>query len=184
MSKIEINDLCIAYENKTIFSHFDFFVEDKEIVGIFSPSGSGKTTLLNYISQNYNSVSYAYQDLRLLENITVFKNLEIPLNKMTKNDARTKILELLKELHIEDKKNQRIKELSGGERQLVSLARALLYNSEILLLDECFNSLDENKKNIALEVTKKQLNINPRTTIIVSHNKKDLVFLCNRIQGI
>lgn len=182
MNKISVENLNVCFNDKVVFNNFNFYAEKNEIVGLYAPSGAGKTTLLNYISENYESVSYSYQDLRLLENISVLNNLIIPLsNYMSKEKAKETAFSILNKLKIQDKADQKICSLSGGEKQLISLARALIFKSDILLLDECFNSLDDNKRKLALEVTKEELKRNPRIAVIVSHNKEDLDFLCTRI---
>jgi len=187
---LNINKLSLSIENRELIKDFDLQLENGEIIGIFMPSGSGKTTLLNYISENFMDqckISYAYQDLRLLENVSVEKNLEIPLrnqnlrNSIDKKSAKQKIQDILSKIHMESKKNTAVRKLSGGEKQKVSLARALIYPSDLVLLDECFVALDEAEKQNAITLTKTILETEKRSCIIVSHDIEVLKIFTQRI---
>lgn len=181
MSLFSVKDLTLAFGDKTVIKNLTFQIEEKEIIGIYAPSGSGKTTLLNYISKNYDSVSYAFQDYRLLNNLSVQKNVQLVLEKDSGSQiAKEKAQKILKELNLGELLKQKAGKLSGGEKQRVSLARALVFPSKLTLLDECFNSLDQIQKENAIDVTKKYLLQENKAAIIVSHDKSDLEKLCTR----
>ena len=193
-SKVDVAETFLQQE---IIKNFSLELKKGSITGIFSPTGSGKTTLLNCIAgipqKNHNIsgqielaentvISYAFQDYRLLNNCTVLQNLMIPLENIKDISITTKkneALSLLQKIKLESKQNIKAAFLSGGEKQRISLARALLYPSELLLLDEPFNALSEDVKKSVLGVVKEQLN--SRSAIIISHDKNDLDFLCNSV---
>lgn len=193
-SKVDVAETFLQQE---IIKNFSLELKKGSITGIFSPTGSGKTTLLNCIAgipqKNLNIsgqielaentvISYAFQDYRLLNNCTVLQNLMIPLENIKDISLTTKkneALSLLQKMKLESKQNIKAAFLSGGEKQRISLARALIYPSELLLLDEPFNALSEDVKKSVLGVVKEQLN--SRSAIIISHDKNDLDFLCNSV---
>lgn len=193
-SKVDVAETFLQQE---IIKNFSLELKKGSITGIFSPTGSGKTTLLNCIAgipqKNLNIsgqielaentvISYAFQDYRLLNNCTVLQNLMIPLENIKDISLTTKkneALSLLQKMKLESKQNIKAAFLSGGEKQRLSLARALIYPSELLLLDEPFNALSEDVKKSVLGVVKEQLN--SRSAIIISHDKNDLGFLCNSV---
>lgn len=193
-SKVDVAETFLQQE---IIKNFSLELKKGSITGIFSPTGSGKTTLLNCIAgipqKNLNIsgqielaentvISYAFQDYRLLNNCSVLQNLMIPLENIKDISLTTKkneALSLLQKMKLESKQNIKAAFLSGGEKQRISLARALIYPSELLLLDEPFNALSEDVKKSVLGVVKEQLN--SRSAIIISHDKNDLDFLCNSV---
>ena len=111
-------------------------------------------------------ISYVFQDLRLLENISVFDNVFIPLKNCYKKEvAKTKTQKILQSVFLSDKINQKVSNLSGGEKQRVAIARALSFPFDLLLLDEAFHAQDENKKQELLSLTKKIVDQSKKATI-------------------
>jgi ABC-type nitrate/sulfonate/bicarbonate transport system ATPase subunit len=184
---MKIEKLSIAFNGKKVLSDFSIEFEDGKTTGFLAPSGFGKTTLLNWICENEMSkgktVSFAFQEPRLLESATVLENVALPLrNIMSGKDALEKARLFLKKVKMEDKEGSFPAKLSGGEKQRVSLARALSFPSEILLLDEAFNSIDEKTKAEIISFTKSLLKMEGRTTIFVTHNEKEAELLCDSIK--
>lgn len=184
---IEIKDLNITFDNKKLFEHFSLQINQGETTGIFAPTGKGKTTLLNYIAQTYYKkikISYAYQDNRLLQNKTVFQNLNfiIPKEKhQNSRDISTKIEQLLQNFDLLHIKNTPCKLLSGGEQQRVNLARAFAFNPELFLLDEPFTAQDVTHKTQLFSIIQQCIIEKNKTMILVSHNFDDLKTLCKKI---
>ena len=183
---------------------------DKGLVLICGKSGSGKTTLLNILGgldcqtsgdvivdgeklekkdldsyRNYYS-SFVFQDLNLIEELTVLENLEVSFDLTRRKYDKNLIIETLKKVNLPDTEismddflSRHPKELSGGQKQRVSIARALLKNPSVLILDEPTAALDEeNSKHIG-EMLK---DISKNCLVIVSsHNLDVLSFLADRI---
>ena len=183
---------------------------DKGLVLICGKSGSGKTTLLNILggldyqtngdiyvddkrieekdldSYRSNYSSFVFQDLNLIEELTVLENLEVSFDLTRKKNDKNLIAETLKkvglpdtDISMEDFLSRHPKELSGGQKQRVSIARALLKNPSVLILDEPTAALDEeNSKHIG-EMLK---DISKDCLVIVSsHNLDVLSSIADRI---
>lgn len=183
---------------------------DKGLVLICGKSGSGKTTLLNILggldyqtngdiyvddkrieeidldSYRSNYSSFVFQDLNLIEELTVLENLEVSFDLTRKKNDKNLIAETLKkvglpdtDISMEDFLSRHPKELSGGQKQRVSIARALLKNPALLILDEPTAALDEENSRRIGEMLK---DISKNCLVIVSsHNLDVLSFLADRI---
>ncbi len=181
MNDIIIKDLCVNYEDKRIFDNFNATFEGGKISVILGESGVGKTTLLNSIASliDYNGeingvdgeVSYIFQKDRLIPTISVFKNLDLILKGICKDKVgrRERIEKIAKKLEIDDILSKRPSEISGGEAQRVAMARAFLYESDVLLLDEPFKALDTALKSRLIKELISLNKTNPRTVVFVTH---------------
>lgn len=196
---LQIKDLSISQDSKKLFSDFCLELKSNQIIGIKAPSGTGKTTLLNCIAdvlpqdnpflitgsiqKKLNiKISYVFQEHRLIPFISVLKNVMLPLEKiMTKDEAEQIATNYLKEFDLLYKKDNFPNELSGGEKQRVSLARAFAYPSDLLLMDEPFQSQDKEKKQRLILTTKNILQKESRAIIFVSHYEDELEQLCEKI---
>lgn len=176
-------------------------VNKGEFVTVFGPNGSGKTTLLNIISgiekqdsgevlvhgknpkdahvgfvfQNYNESLFPWR--------TVFENIVFPLEiAKVKKEKQNKIGEdLLNKIQLLHAKDKYVYELSGGQRQLVSICRAIASDPDILIMDEPFSSLDySTTRKMELELLdvwqEKKI-----TTLFVSHDIDEAIFLADKV---
>lgn len=176
---LECRGLSKKYDNQ-VFSDFDLVVEEGEIVALLGPSGCGKSTLLRIIcgleSADSGSVIFSGQDLEgvapelrgigmVFQNLALFPHLDVGDNLrfgLAKGSDESKIDEMLKLVGLEGFTERSIQNLSGGEAQRVALARSLIAEPRMLLLDEPLSSLDSTiKESLADEVRKvlKSLNI-------------------------
>ena len=195
---LQIKDLSVSQEEKKLFSDFSLELKSNQIIGIKGPSGKGKTTVLNCIAdvlpkdntfvitgsiqkKSNIKISYVFQEHRLIPFISVLKNVMLPLEKiMPKDEAEQIALNYLKEFELLYKKDNFPNELSGGEKQRVSLARAFAYPSDLLLMDEPFQSQDLEKKHKLIMMTKNILQKESRAIIFVSHSEDELEQLCEK----
>ena len=195
---LQIKDLSVSQEEKKLFSDFSLELKSNQIIGIKGPSGKGKTTLLNCIAdvlpkdntfvitgsiqkKSNIKISYVFQEHRLIPFISVLKNVMLPLEKiMPKDEAEQIAINYLKEFELLYKKDNFPNELSGGEKQRVSLARAFAYPSDLLLMDEPFQSQDLEKKQKLILMTKNILQKESRAIIFVSHSEDELAQLCEK----
>lgn len=193
MSKniVEIKNLRVSFGNVIALKDINFSIQSGEYLAILGPNGSGKSTLLNVllginkkdcgeikIDCPREEVSYVPQISSLNRDfpITVYEAVSTALNpvgfhpffRLSKED-KSCITKLLSELEISKLANRMISELSGGEFQRLLLARALIFNPKILLLDEPTSAVDARSRKIIYEVLDKR-NTQGMTIILVTHD--------------
>lgn len=190
---IEIKNLCKKFGDKVIFNNFNVTIEDGEFVVFAGRSGCGKTTLLNIIGalekpdsgsivvngldinnkknqKEYfrNVVGFLFQNFALVENKSVKENLEL-VQKKQRTDMS--LQEALKTVGLEEKEEEMVYKLSGGEQQRVALARLMIKKCNIILADEPTGSLDTQNAQMVLETLKK-MNKQGKTVILVTHDER------------
>lgn len=175
--------------------HISFSIEKGELVVIVGPSGAGKTTVLNilggmdtatsgklYVDGNditaydakkltgyrRDDIGFVFQFYNLVPNLTALENVELAL-QISKDplDAET----VLEEVGLGDRKNNFPAQLSGGEQQRVSIARALAKNPKLLLCDEPTGALDYNTGKAILKLLQNMCRERGMTVIIITHNQ-------------
>lgn len=177
---IIMENISFSYEDKTVFENYNQSFPLGETSVIMAPSGFGKTTLLymtaGLISPSKGNInipinnpkfSFAFQDLRLIESLSVKKNITLVNSNISKEELN-KCLEALDIKELADKK---VSALSGGEKSRVSIARALMAEYDILLLDEPFNGLDDCIKEKVINYIKEKTA--HKTVLLVTHNKDE-----------
>jgi thiamine transport system ATP-binding protein len=175
---------------------FDLKVAANKITIITGPSGSGKSTLLNLIagfespiggtiaisSMDYTNsaisrrpVSILFQEHNLFPHLTVETNagFGIAPRRMVSVDGRRRVKDALASVGLSGKENRLPYELSGGERQRAALARVLLENRPVLLLDEPFASLGPSLRREMMELLTAMQRANPRTILAVTHHPQE-----------
>lgn len=178
-------------------------IQKGEFLVILGQSGAGKSTLLNVIAglTNYEGevyiggqkvdnippqkrgIGYLLQDIHLFPHLTVYQNISFPLEirKYKKAEIKEKALAIMQLLQIEKLKDRYPRNLSGGEKRRAGLARCLVIQPEILLLDEPLSSLDPvtalNIQN-ELKILHQKLNL---TTVYVTHNLQEAGFLADKV---
>lgn len=198
---ILIENLTKKYENKTVLSiNKQSFISGK-LYGIIGPNGAGKSTLLKIIagieSKTNGIILYNGKTLndKIIKNVTymsqtpyllrtsIFNNIAYPLKvrKYTKRDINIKVNEIINELGLSDLKEQLATSLSGGESQKVALARAIVYEPEVLLLDEPTSNINPDTIESIEKIIQKRNKKNNMTTIIVTHNMDQAQRLCNEV---
>ena len=177
---INIENISFAYEDKIVFENYSQRFPIGETSVIMAPSGFGKTTLLYMIAGlisptngninipiNNPKFSFAFQDLRLIESLNAKKNITLVNSNISTNDLD----KCLEALAIKDLADKKVSTLSGGEKSRVSIARALMADYDILLLDEPFNGLDDTTKDKVIKYIKEKTV--HKTVLLVTHNNDE-----------
>ncbi|MBS1802876.1 MAG: nitrate/sulfonate/bicarbonate ABC transporter ATP-binding protein [Acidobacteria bacterium] len=187
-----------------VFSATDLSIVPGEIVALLGPSGSGKSTMLRMlsglsrpsagqvywhgkpISEAEINVSIVFQSFALFPWLTVLENVEAPLQARGVNpeERRARSMRMLDTVGLDGFESAYPKELSGGMKQRVGFARALVVEPEVLFMDEPFSALDvltaENLRSELLELWAKKT-MPTRCVFIVTHNIEEAVLLADRI---
>ena len=206
---IEVLNLEKNYGELKVLKDVSFKIEEGKIYGIIGHSGAGKSTMLRCINglEKYNTgklmvmgrnvcelaenelrifrkdVGMIFQHFNLMERATVKENVALPLKlwKYEKSYIDKKVDELLSLVGLENKKNAKPKELSGGEKQRVAIARALALEPKILLCDEATSALDpKTTKDILALIShiNRKLGI---TIVVVTHQMEVVKEICERV---
>ena len=200
---LHIENLHFAYGTKTILDGVTFSADPGEIIALIGVSGSGKTTLFRLItglisattgevriggcssSERNQMTTYMRQEDLLLPWRTVISNLmlfsELGKKEFQNSDLRDKASLMLKRVGLGGYEDVYPQTLSGGMRQRVSLARALLQNRPLLLLDEPFASLDVILREQLYALLRNIGDQYQKTIVMVTHDFRDAVALADRI---
>jgi putative ABC transport system ATP-binding protein len=191
--------------NKTyVLRRVSFDVGEGEFVSIMGPSGSGKSTLLHILGMHDSAwtgeydfmgqpvhklgkkeraqlhnryIGFVFQSYHLLDHLTVYENLEIPLSykDVKKGDRESIVADTLDRFHIVGKKDLYPNQLSGGQQQLVGVARAVIMNPKLILADEPTGNLHSSQGREIMELFKK-LNSEGATIIQVTHSEENATY--------
>jgi NitT/TauT family transport system ATP-binding protein len=202
---LEAEDLTVRFEAAdgpvTVFEGLDLRIEDGEFLAVMGPSGCGKTTLLNSLAGlvplargtvDYGgtpvaggdvSFGYVFQEPRLLDWRTVSENVAFALRGagVPKAERESRIEEWLGRVGLGDDADAYPRELSGGMRQRVGVARALAIDPDVLLLDEPFGSLDD----VTARTLRRDLldlwTDTGKEVLLVTHDVREAVTLADRV---
>ncbi len=178
---VNAKDLYFSYGDQPVLQGVSIELTDAQPVVLLGGSGMGKTTLLRILAglmkpadgevigiDKDTRIAVMYQEDRLFPHLTVYKNLKLIRPGVTREEAAG----LLAELNLEETVlNQLPRELSGGMRRRVALARALLFEADLVLMDEPFQGLDVDTRRMALAAVKKWTKGRP--TLLISHEPED-----------
>lgn len=185
--------MSVSYDSTLVLQRVSFAVGEGDIVAVLGPSGCGKTTLLKAIlglvphegkiEMSNGSVGYMPQRDTLFDWMNVVDNAALPLRlKGTKkSEARGKALHHLERVGLSDWAFERVYHLSGGMRQRLALARALVSNSKLLLMDEPFASVDAQTRRRLQLYFSQFLHVEGITTLLVTHSVEEAVFLSDEV---
>ena len=192
------------YGAVTALQEIDLTVAKGEFVTLLGPSGSGKTTLLNLIAgmvapsagrifiddkdatdlrPSRRGLGMVFQNYALMPHMTVFDNIAFPLRvrKLPRAEIRRKVAEVLEMVQLPLVADRKPRELSGGQQQRISLARCIVYNPAIILMDEPLGALDKKlREDMQLEIKRlhRELGI---TMLYVTHDQEEALTMSDRI---
>lgn len=198
---IKVSNLDFSYQNKKVVENINFSIKEGKSLAIIGPSGCGKTTLIyllagllkpdhgvikingKIINNIRKKSGVILQNYGLFPWKTVFANVALGLKvrDYDKNKTDEMVETALEKMGIRDLSNKYPAELSGGQNQRVAIARSLVLNPDLLLMDEPFSALDaltrEEMQNLILKIHKE----NKLSYLIVTHNIDEAVFLGQEI---
>jgi len=198
---IDIHGLNKSYGSLKVLEDINIHIEEGEFISIIGPSGCGKSTLINIMAGLDNATSgeilvenkeisgpstdriMVFQNSSLFPWLTVEENVGFGLKNICKDpkEINKKVNEVLKKVHLSRFKNSYPHELSGGMKQRVAIARSIVMNPKILLMDEPFSALDEQTRML-LHNELQQIWLETKKTIIfVTHNIREAVKLSDRV---
>ena len=195
---IDIQGITKSFGSLQVLKGIDLHIGRGEVVSIVGPSGAGKTTLLQIVGTldkpdsgevvidgvkvgglnkkkladfRNRHIGFVFQFHQLLPEFTALENIMIPafIGGASKKTAEQRARELLRFMNLEDRASHKPSELSGGEKQRVAVARALVNNPAVLLADEATGNLDT-RTSFEILVLFQQLHAAGRTIIFVTHN--------------
>ena len=198
---LELKNVSKSYKNTKVLNNVNIKFRENEFVSILGPSGSGKTTLLNIIGgldkydegnliidgvltrnfkendwDNYRSkrIGFIFQNYNLINHLTVLENVELALLVNGKKN-KSKIIDILKKVGLEDEMNKLPNELSGGQMQRVAIARSIINENDIILADEPTGALDSKSTDDLLNIFD-HVNEEGQTIVMVTHSTKAASF--------
>ena len=187
-----------------VLRRIDLEIKEGEFVTVMGPSGAGKSTLLSIIGMldgawtgefyfadhpihklnpkqraeiNKKYIGFVFQSYHLLDNLTVYENLEIPLSyrNVKASERASTVCDMLDRFQIVGKKDLYPNQLSGGQQQLVAVARALVANPKLILADEPTGNLHSSQGKEIMELFKR-LQDEGTTIIQVTHSEANAAF--------
>ena len=205
MTLLQLQDIGMAYHTLNgeipALSHISFSINEGEFVYLVGPSGCGKSTILNLIAgllkpeqgaitmqgipleKSPVTIGYMLQKDHLFEWRTIYENviLGLEIQKKLTKDRLDRVEQLLKDYGLEDFKQARPSQLSGGMRQRAALIRTLALEPSLLLLDEPFSALDyQTRLNVSDDIGK-IIKKEGKTALLVTHDISEAISMSDRV---
>lgn len=209
MDALEIKQLSKHFNKKRVVKGVSFSVEQEQLLALLGPSGCGKTTTLRMIagletpdngeiwiegtlashgrkimiSQKHRHIGMVFQDLALWPHMTVYENIEFGLKAhgLIRTERRKKIEAVLNRVNMQNYTNVYPGKLSGGQQQLIAIARAIVTKPKLLLMDEPLSSIDVKlREDIRQEIRRIQQETQI-TTVYITHDQEDAFLLADKI---
>ena len=210
MSYIELKNISKSFGEKEVIKNFDLSIDKGEFISLLGPSGCGKTTLLRmvagfidptegeiiidgktvfssekniYVKTGKRNLGMVFQSYAVWPHMTVYENVAYPLKikKLPKEEQRERTMAILRQVGLENREKDYPWSLSGGQQQRVALARGLVMEPSVLLLDEPLSNLDVQLRQ---KMKEEIMDIQKRTgvtVIYVTHDQSEALQMSDRI---
>lgn len=188
---IELKNICKSYGDKQVLKNINLTLHPGKITCLMGASGIGKTTIVNILAgivkpdsgkviwPTPQSLSVVFQEDRLLEWETALSNVLF----VTTHEHKVQAIQLLTQAGLADSINIKAAELSGGMKRRVAICRALIVQSDLLILDEPFKGLDSDTKPIIMSMVKQQLR-SDKYILCVTHDASEVEFLNGKLLSV
>jgi len=204
MGQLELQNLTVKYGETTIIRNFSLSVQNGEMVSLLGPSGAGKTTILktiagllqpvdgeifidgisvNHLPAEKRDAVLIFQKPLLFPFLNVVQNVGfgLKMSKMDKKRAEKKISKFLQITELTHLSNRKVHQLSGGQQQRVALARGLVLEPSILLLDEPLSNLDAELRQQMRELIQTVQKQTGTTMLFVTHDQSEALAISDRV---
>jgi iron(III) transport system ATP-binding protein len=204
---LSVSNLSISFDESQVLEEFNLNVESGDIFALLGDSGSGKSSALRFIAGLENAkngsvvldganlslngahsvkpelreIGMVFQDYALFPHMTVFQNISFSIDHLSKKSKTEKVTSLLELINLNGIEKKYPHQLSGGEQQRVSLARALANSPKLLLLDEPFSSLDKSHRDELVKDVRSILKKQSVTSILVTHDEAEAKAFADKI---
>ena len=201
---LEIDKASVVYESSQLFANLSLKINAHEIVALTGPSGCGKTTLLRCIAglesistgtirlnnqdithqpSHLRNIGMVFQDNQLFPHLTVGQNIaySLKIKRVDKKITEQKVREVTSLVGLNHLINRAVTNLSGGEAKRIAVARALVAEPKVLLLDEPLTGLDPDLHGRLLEDLGKLLRTRGTTVLHVTHDKAEASTIADRV---
>jgi iron(III) transport system ATP-binding protein len=204
---LSVSNLSISFDESQVLEGFNLSVESGDIFALLGDSGSGKSSALRFIAGLENAmngsvvldgadlslngvhsvkpelreIGMVFQDYALFPHMTVFQNISFGIDHLSKKSKTEKVASLLELISLKGIEKKYPHQLSGGEQQRVSLARALANSPKLLLLDEPFSSLDKSHRDELVKDVRSILKKQSVTSILVTHDESEAKVFADKI---
>lgn len=201
---VELTGISRHYGDVTALHPLDLTIYKGEFVILLGPSGSGKSTLLNLVAgmtapstgrivingqdatmmpTNKRGLGMVFQNYALMPHMTIFENIAFPLQvrNVTKDEIKRRVYDVLDLIQLRHVADRKPRELSGGQQQRVSLARCIVYNPALILMDEPLGALDKKlREHMQLEIKRLHAELGI-TMLYVTHDQDEALTMSDRI---
>ncbi len=207
MTKLYLRHIDFAYDTKDVLKNFDLSINGKQLTCLIGASGSGKTSILRLIAglevpktgeiiiddktltkdnriivaPHHRQTGYIFQDLALWPHMSVEENIAFVLKIRHENNWRDKVNNALQQFDLQSLRKKYPHQLSGGQKQLVAIARAVVLKPKILLLDEPLTGLDIIKKKKVLKSIMQLKEAGHMTLLYVTHDIREALAISDEI---
>ncbi len=204
---LSVSNLSISFDVNHVLDEFNLNLESGDIFALLGDSGSGKSSALRFIAglekakdgsvvldgkdlsmsgvhsvrPEQREIGMVFQDYALFPHMNVFQNISFGIDHLAKDEKSLKVTSLLELISLSGIEKKYPHQLSGGEQQRVSLARALANSPKLLLLDEPFSSLDKSHRDELIRDVRNILKKKSVTSILVTHDEKEAEVFADKI---
>ena len=204
---LSVSNLSITFDVNHVLDGFNLNLESGDIFALLGDSGSGKSSALRFIAglekakdgsvvldgkdlsmsgihsvrPEQREIGMVFQDYALFPHMNVFQSISFGIDHLAKDEKSLKVTSLLELISLSGIEKKYPHQLSGGEQQRVSLARALANSPKLLLLDEPFSSLDKSHRDELIRDVRNILKKKSVTSILVTHDEKEAEVFADKI---